>query len=118
MFRLKKLNGNKVRGSKNEITDLFLALAGCKVMMKISLMIYPKEMEDLTFKEINEIVKKNISPKKTLIVAKQTKFISLKLEANKPIINFLHWITEVSRLKKIREEELIELRFIDVIHNT
>lgn len=29
-------------------------------------MIYSKEMEDLTFKEINEIVKKNISPKKDI----------------------------------------------------
>lgn len=52
-----------------------------------------------------------------MVIAEQTKFISLKLEANKPIIIFLHWITEVSRyyeFKRIREEELIELRFIDV----
>lgn len=54
MFRSKKLKAGE--GQKNESTNLFLATAECKEIMKISLITYPKELEDLTFKRFCEII--------------------------------------------------------------
>ena len=36
---------------KREITDLFLATAGCKTIMKVSIMAYPTNLKDLTLWE-------------------------------------------------------------------
>lgn len=60
--RWKKLKDNKT-GIKNEIMDLFLASTKWKTIMKI-LMICLNYLKDLIFKEISEIIKKNIRPKK------------------------------------------------------
>lgn len=88
--RLKKLNENKAMEGKHEITDFFLSLARYKAIMKISLMTFPKELEDIRFKEISEIIKINIRPKKRLVIAVQTNFMSLKQEADKSIIIFFY----------------------------
>lgn len=66
--------------------------------MIISLIIYPKELEELTFKEISVIIKKN-RPKKRWVIAKWTKLMTLKEEANKSIIAFLHWLADIVNLK-------------------
>ena len=39
--RTKKLKDDKEKGGENEITDLFLAIAGCEVIMKVFTMAYP-----------------------------------------------------------------------------
>ena len=44
-----KLKNDKNKGGENEITDLFLATAGCEAIMKVSTMAYPTNLEDLTF---------------------------------------------------------------------
>ena len=50
--RTKKLKDDKEKGGENVITDLFLATDGCKAIMKLSIMIYPTNLEDLTFEKI------------------------------------------------------------------
>ena len=49
--RTKKLKDDKEKGGENEITDLFLATAGCEAIMKVSTMAYPTNLEDLTFEK-------------------------------------------------------------------
>ena len=49
--RTKKLKDDKEKGGENEITDPFLATAGCEAMMKVPTMAYPTNMEDLTFEK-------------------------------------------------------------------
>ena len=49
--RTKKLKDNKEKGGENEITDLFLATARCEAIMKVSTVVYPTKLEDLTFEK-------------------------------------------------------------------
>ena len=117
--RTRKLKDNKERGGENEITDLFLATAGCEAVMKISTMAYPRNLEDLTFEEISQVIRKNMRPKKKLVVAERTKFMATKQEYGEPIIKYLHRIKHASRFCEFEklgqqdqtiEEELIQLR--------
>ena len=87
--RTKKLKDKKGKGGENEIMDLFLATAGCKEIMKVSIMAYPTNLEDLTFEKISQIIR-NMRPKKRFIVAERTKFMSMKQEIIEPIIKYLH----------------------------
>ena len=49
--RTKKLKDDNEKGGENEITDLFLATAGCEAIMKVSIIAYPTNLEDLTFEK-------------------------------------------------------------------
>ena len=62
--RAKKHMTNKECEGENEIIDLFLTIDICEAIMKISWMTYPKEMEEVTFNQIKEIILKNMKPKK------------------------------------------------------
>ena len=62
MSEQRKLRIWKRYGDGNEITDLFLVTTDCEVIMKISLLIYPRE--DLTFNQIKEIILKNVKTPK------------------------------------------------------
>ena len=92
--RSKKLQDKKNIGRENEITDLFLASAGCEANMKVAVMIYPKDLEDLPFEEIAHIIRNNVRPKKKLVIAERTKFLSTKQNLNEPARDY------IQRLKK------------------
>lgn len=51
---LEKINYGivKIKGGENEVTDLLMATANCEAFRKILLMIYPREVEGLTFNQI------------------------------------------------------------------
>ena len=115
-----------LKGGENEITDLFLASAGCEVIMKISPMLYPTNLEDLIFENISQIIRRNIWPKKRLVVAKGTKFMSMKQEIDEQIIKHLHSLRNASKYcefeklgqeDKTIEEDLIWLSLIEGIYN-
>ena len=46
----------KEKGGENEIMDLFLAIAGCKGIVKVSTMTYSTNLEDLAFEKIRQII--------------------------------------------------------------
>ena len=46
MSGLKKLQDEGNTGGKNQIMDSLLAYTGCKTIMKITAMVYPRELED------------------------------------------------------------------------
>ena len=54
---------------------MFLATAGCEAIQKVSKLAYPRILEELTFKEIGEVIKWNIRPKKRLVIAERTKLL-------------------------------------------
>ena len=43
--------------------------------MKKLVMAYLKDLEELTFPEIKQIIKNNLRPKKELVIAERTKFL-------------------------------------------
>ena len=71
---------------ENEITDSFLARAGCEAIMKVSTMAYLTNLEDLTFEKNKSDHKKKYETQKRLFVEERTKFISMKQEIDEPII--------------------------------
>lgn len=95
--RSKKLQDKKGLGGENEITDLFLATAGCESNMKISVMAYTKDLEDLTFEEISQIIRNNVRPKKKLVIAERTKFLSTKQNPDELARDYLHRLKKASR---------------------
>ena len=124
--RTKKLKNNKAKGKENDITGLFLATAGCEAILKVSIMAYPTNLEDLTFEKINQIIRRNMRHKKRLVVAERTKFMSMKQEIDELIIKYLHRLRNASRyceFKKLEQEEqtiekdLIHIRLIEGLYN-
>ena len=104
----------------------FLATAGCKAIMKISTMVYPTNLEDLTFEKISQIIRRNMRPKKRLVVAERTKFMLMKQEINEPIKKYLCHLRNESRYcvfeklgqdEQTIEEDLIQLRLIEGMYN-
>ena len=63
--RTKMLKDDREKGGENEITELFLANAGCEAIMKVSTMAYAINLEDLTFEKISQIIRRNIGAKKS-----------------------------------------------------
>lgn len=55
----KKLKDNQANGGETEIGDLFLASAGCEAIMINSVMVYPKQLKNLIFVEMSEIIKRS-----------------------------------------------------------
>ena len=102
------LKSIKEIGGENEFTGLFLATVCCEVIMKISLMTYPRELSEQTFNQI-KIILMNVRPQKKRVITKRTKFKSLKrtrknlwtfyigYETPEIIINFLHRLRDASR---------------------
>ena len=124
--RTKKLKDHKEKGGENEITNLFLATAGYKAILKVSTMAYPTNLEDLTFEKISQIIRRNMRPDKRLVMAEKTKFMWMKQEIDEPIIKYLHCLRNVSRyceFEKLGQEEqttevdLIQLRLIEGMYN-
>ena len=106
--------------------DLFLATAGCKVIMKVSTMAYYINQEDLAFEKLSQIIRINMRGKKRLVVAERTKFMLMKQEVDEPIIKYLHRLRNASRhceFEKLGqgeqtiEEDLIQLRLIEGMYN-
>ena len=51
---VKKLKDEEASYGENEITELFLAMAGCEALSQISAMAYPKELEEPTYEGLFE----------------------------------------------------------------
>ena len=115
----------KEREIENEITDFFLGTAGCEAIINVSTMAYSTNLEDMTFEKISQIMR-NIRPKKRLVVAERTKFMSMRQEIVEPIIKYLHCLRNASRYcafeklgqeEQSIEEDLIQLRLMEVMDN-
>ena len=120
--RTKNLQSKRNVGGENEITDS----VGCEAIMKILVMAYPKDLEELTFQEIKQIIRNNLRPKKMLVITERTKFLSKKQNSYKSARSYLHRLKEASRFCEFEklgienitiEEELIWLHFIEGLHD-
>ena len=69
--RTKKLKDNKEKGGENEIMNFFLATAGCEVIMKVSTMAYPTNLENLIFKKNKSDHKKKYEAQKSQLWQKE-----------------------------------------------
>ena len=105
--------------------DLFFATAEREAIMKVSTMAYPTNLDNLTFEKISQIIRRNMMPKKRLVMAERTKFMSMKQEINEPIMKYLHRLQNASRYcgfeklgqgEQTIEEDLIQLMLIEGVY--
>ena len=84
-------------------------------------MAYLTNLEDLTFEKISRIIGRKMRPKKRLVMAEKTKFMSMKQEIDEPMIKYLHRLRNASRYCKFeklgQEEQTIEEDLIQVNFN-
>lgn len=102
-------------------------MAGCEARKKISVTAYPKQLENLTFVKISEIIKRNLRPKKKLVIVGRTKFLLIKQKQAESIMQYLHRLREASRFCEFEklgtrdftiEDELVQLKLIEDIADT
>ena len=105
---------------------MFLITGGCEAIQNVSMMAYPRNLEELTFKEIDEVIKRNIRPKKRLVIAERTKFLETRQHPNESIVQFIHQLKEKAKYCEFErlgtgemttENELIMLCLIEGMHD-
>ena len=72
--------------------------------MKVSVMAFLTNLDDLAFEKVSQIIRRNMRLKKRLIVAERTKFMLMKQEIDEPIIKYLHCLRNV-RIEKLGQKE-------------
>ena len=126
---LSRTKGLKDSAKEKEVTDLFLSRLSVEVFRKVSIMVHPKELETMTFEDIRQVILNKIRPKKKLIIAERTTFLSLRQEKNESVQNYVHRLRDRARFcnfndlnhdKAVQtaEDELIQMRLIDGLSST
>ena len=109
----------------NEITNQFMAYAGCEAIMKIKVMVFPRDIQRMSFREIEQAIRKDVRPKKKLVIAERTKFLATKQNPGESVRNYIHRLKQASRFCEFEKlgsgsmsihEELLQLRFIEGLH--
>ncbi|XP_047140948.1 uncharacterized protein LOC124816004 [Hydra vulgaris] len=123
--RSKKLK-DEINGSY-EITDFFMAKAGIEAITKISLMVYPEELENMMFDDIKTVVMSHLRPQKRLIIAESVQFLALKQQNNENIVSYAQRLRGASRFCNFEklgrdgqsaEDDLIQMRLIDGLQSS
>ena len=125
MTRNKKWQDKVESDGTNEITNQFMAYAGCEAIMRLKVMVYPRDIQRMSFREIEQAIRKDVRPKKKLVIAERTKFLSTKQNPGESVRNYIHRLKQASRFCEFEklgsgtmsiQEELIQLRFIEGLH--
>ena len=95
--RNKKWNDKVESDGTNEITNQFMAYAGCEAIMRIKVMVYPRDIQRMSFQQIEQAIRKDVRPKKKLVIAERTKFLSTKQNPVESVRNYIHRLKQASR---------------------
>ena len=105
---------------------MFLATAGCEAIQIVTKMAYLRNLEELSFKEINEVIKRNVRPKKRFVNVERIKFLETRQHRDESIVQFVHLLKERVRYCKFErlgigematEDESIMLHLIEGMHD-
>jgi hypothetical protein len=121
--RIKKIGDTHSAMNK---TDLFLSKAGLQAIRTLSLMAAPRKLEALSFADIEELLRGTIRPKKRLVIAERTRFLTLRQEAGELVMTYYrrlraaaeHCEFEKLGTKLSKEDELVLMRLIDGLSST
>ena len=125
LSRNKKWQDQVESDGTNEITNQFMAYAGCEAIMKIKVMVFPRDIQRMSFREIEQAIRKDVRPKKKLVIAERTKFLATKQNPGESVRNYIHRLKQASRFCEFEKlgsgsmsihEELLQLRFIEGLH--
>ena len=127
LARVKKLRDRQSEGEQYEITDMFLTTAGCEAIERVSMMTYPRNLEEQNCKEISEVIKRHIRSKKKSVIMKRTKFLETRPHPNESIVQIVHRLKKRARYCEFErlgtsemttEDELIMLHLIEGMHDS
>ncbi len=79
-FKAKMRVGDKKdnkEDNKLDITDSFLACAGCDAVEKITNIVAPNEPESLEFTDIEQALIRYLEPEQKLVISERAKFFSV-----------------------------------------
>ena len=102
--------------------DSFLAYTGCKTIMKITVMVYPRELEDMTFEVNIPSHKKEFETKEEISHCEEDEIPVKIQEQNETVLQYIYRLKQVSRFCEFEklgtkemtiEEELLQVRLIE-----
>ena len=124
LSRSKKL---KDSDTEKQVTDLFIAKAGMNAIRVINVMAKPKELEDMKFSEIKDLIMEKSRPKKKLVIAERSKFMSLRQEAGESVQIFAQRLRDAARFcefdklngkcEQTAEDDLIQTMILSGLKN-
>ena len=126
LSRSKKLKDTK---EAREVADLFLAKAGVNAVRIVSVMAKPRELEEMTFGEIKNLILEKLRPKKKLVVAERSRFMSLRQDLSEGAQIFAQRLRDAARFcefsnlngehsHQTAEDDLIQTMLISGLHNS
>ena len=103
-----------------QITDQFLYRCGIEALKKLNSLVVPRKPADMPFNDIEAVIRQYIEPRQRLVIAEQSKFVSLMQNSGETASDFLARLREAARycefanLRTIPDPEsyMIRLRFI------
>ena len=120
LCRTKSIEDTLTKHKNSPKTDKFLEMCGTKSLLKVLTLLPGKNIEEVEFKSIKEKIVEYIEPKKRLVIADRTNFLSIKQNEGESYKDFLSRLNEASVLCKWEElksgdpaDEMIKLKFIE-----
>ena len=115
--------GSEEEPRPSEVTDLFLSEAGVAAIRQVSIMAAPLELENMTFQDIRDLILGKVRPKKPLVIAERTRFLSTIQNADEDARSYAQRLREAAKFcdfallndgdaAQTAEDELIQMRFI------
>lgn len=123
--RYKKILDND---ENKNITDFFISSAGIAAIRKISTLCRPRKIQDLSFKDIKEVILQHIKPSKRIILAERSKFMRTVQKDSESLESYIHRLKDSAKYcdfdklnsvgcSQSGEDELIQMRLIDGLCN-
>ena len=111
-----------------QITNFFMSKAGMEAIREVSLMVKPENLEDICFDDIRKKILAHVQPKKKLVIAERTNFMSLRQEPTENVAQYMRRLRGAalhcefnslndSKALQTGEDDLIQMRLIDGLHD-
>ena len=104
----------------SDVQKYFFATCGINTLTRISELVHPKNISELSYQDIKKAILDHISPKKPLAILERIKFFGFSQNEDEPISLFLDRLKIQSRIcqwsqlkSKEPEDELLKIRLLD-----
>ena len=101
---------------EEEQRDYFLSLVDIQAYLKLKTIVAPENIVDMKFKEIKELLKDYLTPRKKLVIAERARFFEAKQlddECDSEYIQRLRKVSQYCEFDKLNgEEDIVKLKFI------
>jgi hypothetical protein len=108
-----------------QLTDHFLAMAGCDALERVGNLLAPKKLEETPFVDIENVLLRHMEPEERLTVSERSAFFSTVQSVGQTTADFVVSLRVAARHCKFHElktcddpmEELIKMRLVSGLHS-